>query len=254
MRRGFPMGIGLLICFFWRWVPDSFAAENPQTNNVEHWEEAYHAAKTAFQGTGSDAAAVVAFGRACFDLAESGVSHSRKAALAHEGIAACTQGLIVAPASGELHYYLAQNLAELAQTKRLGALRILRQMEDHWQTARTLNEDLDYAGPDRSLGLLYREAPLWPASVGSRSKARQHLERAVKIAPDYPENRIALAEALHAWHEREHAREVLKAIEAGWDEARQKFSGERWEADWRDWTRRKEALVKELGEHRAKGK
>ena len=53
-----------------------------------------------------------------------------------------------------------------------------------------LDPNYDLAGADRALGLLYYEAPGWPLSVGNKNKARQHLQRAVKLAPTYPENQL----------------------------------------------------------------
>ena len=70
-------------------------------------------------------------------------------------------------------------------------------MEADFTRARELDERYDWAGPDRNLGLLYRDAPAI-GSVGSRSKARRHLKRAVELAPQYPENRLNLARGLPA--------------------------------------------------------
>jgi hypothetical protein len=86
------------------------------------------------------------------------------------------------------------NLGQLARTKGLSALKLVDQMEGEFTRARDLDEHLDYAGPDRSLGLLYRDAPVI-GSVGSRTRAREHLRRAVEVAPQYPENRLSLIEA-----------------------------------------------------------
>jgi len=55
-------------------------------------------------------------------------------------------------------------------------------MERRFHTARQLQETLDYAGPDRNLGLLYWRAPGWPASVGSRPQAA----RISNVPPNSP--------------------------------------------------------------------
>jgi hypothetical protein len=44
------------------------------------------------------------------------------------------------------------------------------------------------------LGRLYHQAPGWPISIGNKSKAADHLERAVKLAPTFFHNRLYLAE------------------------------------------------------------
>src|SRR5260370_16378550 len=44
-------------------------------------------------------------------------------------------------------------------------------------------------------------APSW-ISIGSKSKARKHLIHAVELAPNYPENRLNLAEGYVKWSDR----------------------------------------------------
>lgn len=101
-----------------------------------------------------------------------------------------------------------------------------------------LDEHVDFAGPDRSLGLLYLQAPGWPTSIGSRIKARQHLRRAVELAPQYPENRLTLIEACIRWGDRKGVQRELKAIEDRWTGARTNLVGEAWAAAWEDWEAR----------------
>ena len=94
------------------------------------------------------------------------------------------------------------NLGQLARTETLGALKLVREMEREFKTAAELDGHFDYAGPERSLGLLYRDAPGWPVSIGSRRKAREWLEQAEKLAPEYPENHLNLVESYLQWHDR----------------------------------------------------
>ncbi len=115
------------------------------------------------------------------------------------------------------------NLGQLARTKLLGALKLVTEMEAEFKAARRLDEHLDFAGPDRSLGLLYLEAPGWPTSVGSRTKARQHLRRAAELAPQYPENRLTLLEAYLRWGDHNGVQRELKALEEIWPAARTNF-------------------------------
>ncbi len=77
------------------------------------------------------------------------------------------------PNSAPAHYYLAMNLGQLARTEFLGALKLVREMEREFKTAAELDAQFDFAGPERSLGLLYRDAPGWPVSIGSKRKARE---------------------------------------------------------------------------------
>src|SRR5882672_5305593 len=152
------------------------------------------------------------FGRACFDLAEFATNNSERVEIAEQGIAACRQLIASDSNSAPAHYYLAMNLGQLARTKGLGALRLVNEMEREFSSARSLDEHFDNAGPDRNLGLLYLDAPSI-GSIGSRRKARQHLQRAAELAPQYPENRLNLIEAYLKWGDRADGRRELKALE-----------------------------------------
>src|SRR5947209_1537672 len=141
------------------------------------------------------------FARACFDVADFSTNNTEREEFAEQGIAACKQVLAENHDSAVAHYYLGMNLGQLAQTRGVSALKLVDQMEHEFKLARELDEKLDYAGPDRNLGLLYRDAPAW-VSVGSRSHATKHLLRAAELAPDYPENRLNLVESYIKWSDR----------------------------------------------------
>ncbi|HNQ90569.1 MAG TPA: hypothetical protein PKM73_18295 [Verrucomicrobiota bacterium] len=186
------------------------------------------------------------FARACYDWAEFATNNLQRAAIAREGIDTARAALAAAPESGPATYYLAMNLGQLARTKKLGALSIVSEMRDVFRRARVLDPTFDYAGPDRCLGLLHREAPGWPVSVGSRPLARQHLEQAVRLSPSYPENRLNLLEAVLEWKDDPAIRREHAAFEALLPEARRQFAGETWAASWADWDRRFETVRAKL--------
>lgn len=191
-------------------------------------------------------------GRAAFDLAEVTSRDKEKARLAEIGRAACRAALVESPASAPAHYYLALCLGELAQTKSVGALRLIHEIQSEFETARVLDETFDYAGSDRGLGLLYLEAPSWPTSVGDRKKARQHLERAFFLAPEYPDNRLSLLELLVRVKDYRAAVAQFGALEAMWAKAKTQFTGEEWDAAWREWEHHKVSLAAKI-EKLAKG-
>jgi tetratricopeptide (TPR) repeat protein len=188
------------------------------------------------------------FARACFDRAEYATNDTERVIIADQGITACRQVLARQTGSAPAHYYLGMNLGQLARTKTLGALRIVDEMEREFKAARQLDEQLDFAGADRNLGLLYFEAPAF-ASVGSRSKARQHLQRAAELAPDFPENRLNLAEAYLKWADNNGVTRELKALEKLWPKAHTDFTGEAWAASWSDWEARLKRARKTIEEH-----
>jgi hypothetical protein len=177
------------------------------------------------------------FARACFDLADFSTNSAQRAALAERGMAAAREAIKQNPNSAPAHYYLALNLGQLARTRGIGALKLVEQMEREFSLARNLDPLFDHAGADRALGMLYRDTPAI-LSIGSRSKARHHLQQAASLAPNYPDNRLTLLESYLQWGDRNGALRELKALDALLPVAREKFSGPAWAADWADWENR----------------
>ena len=194
----------------------------------------FQEAQSAYSLHPKDAEAAWQFGRACFDWAEFSTAREQRAEIAQKGIDACRQSVAQHPDSAPLHYYLGLNLGQLARTRSLGALKLVEQMEPEFAQAIRLDPHFDYAGPDRSLGLLYRDAPTL-ISIGNRTKAREHLRRAVELAPEYPENRLDLVESYLKWGDRAGARQELATLEKSWPKAREIFKGPAWTASWADW-------------------
>ncbi len=200
------------------------------------------AARATLQAAPTNTEAAWKFGSACFDRGEFATNDTERATLAVEGINAMRELIARAPKLAAGHYYLAMNLGQLARTKTLGALPLVDQMEVEFKTAHDCDEHWDFAGPDRNLGELYFEAPGWPASIGSRSKARKHLERAAEVAPDYPENHLNLLEAYLKWDDAKGTRREVIAIKKLWPAAQTNFAGEAWQSNWADWNARRDRL------------
>lgn len=195
----------------------------------------YEEAHSGYQKSPGQSTAAAVLARACFDRAESVSSKPVRIGLAKEGVEACRAALKEYPADVACHYYLGLNLGILAQAQPWRALSCIREMETEWQTCQLLEAGFDHAGPDRSLGMLYAHCPPPPLGVGSRSKARIHLARAVALAPDYPENSLQWIEFLIQRGEKEAAIEAFKMLEARIPEARQRLTGESWAATWKLW-------------------
>ena len=187
------------------------------------------------------------FARAAFDMGDLATNNSQRAEIAQEAIDACKHALAQKPDSAQLHYYLGLNQGQLARTRTLGALRLVDQMEREFTRAIELDPRFDYAGAERSIGLLYRDAPVL-ASIGSKSKARTHLQRALELAPGYPENRLNVVESELKWGERKAARSDLKVLEEALPAARSEFSGSAWVGSWADWNSRVQKARKTLEE------
>jgi len=237
----FGFRISVFLALFVLALMATVAAPPPQVLQRYHDTQAKHQARL------QDATLAWQYGRACFDLAEYATNNTERAELAEQGIAACRQAIAQDSKSAASHYYLGLNLGQLARTRGLSALGLIKEMEGEWITAAGLDRALDYAGPERTLGMLYRDAPSF-ISVGSRSKARQQLTRAVEIAPHYPENRLELVETYLKWKDRAAARRELQALEKVLPAARREFSGVAWKDNWRDWDSRLETLKKQAAE------
>jgi hypothetical protein len=212
---------------------------------AERARAAYQSAQSQFQSNTNGPALAWQFARACFDWADWATNKEQRAAIAQEGMTASQQSLLLAD-SAPGHYYLALNMGQLAQAETLGALKLVREMVQEFNTTAELDPHFDFAGADRGLGLLYRDAPGWPVSVGSRRKAREYLEAAVTLAPNDPENVLNLAESYLKWDDPVNAKNQLRVLDGLWPKAQKDFTGPAWERSWDDWSKRRDELRKEL--------
>jgi len=215
-----------------------------ETNFAERANKIFIETGKRFDTDTNDDETAWEFARACFDWAEFAPDNNAREKLAEKGIAASRRAIAL-KSTAPAHYYLAMNLGQLARTKTFGALKLVYQMETEFDAARVLDEKFDNAGPDRNLGLLYREAPSF-GSIGSRTKARQHLRRAVELAPDYPENRLNLIESYLQWGDHTGPAGELKALEDLWPAATKKSTSEEWAPSWADWQNRFAAVKKKI--------
>jgi tetratricopeptide (TPR) repeat protein len=209
-------------------------------------EAEFHRAQAKFQGDANNPTNAWQLARATFDFANYSTNDTQRAALANLGIAACRPLVTREPKLAAGHYYLAMNLGQLARTELIGALALVKEMEPEFQKAGKLDPLLDHAGPERNLGLLYRDAPGWPVSIGNPSKAEPLLKQAVKLAPDFPENYLHLIESYLRWNELDAAKKELRALDAIWPTARTNLTGDKWAQSWDNWTMRRNAARKQL--------
>jgi len=226
----------------------AMADNSQQKIFADRAETTFHQAQRQFQADESSLTNAIQFAHACYDFADFAASDSQRASLADMGIQVCNKILAADPKAAGGHYYLAMNLGQLARTKSLGALKLVKDMESEFKTALDLDPGIDYGGPARSLGLLYRDAPGWPMSIGSKRKAKTYLDQALKTAPDFPENPLTVIESDLKWGDRADAKKQLDTLDVLWPQAQKKFSGENWERDWADWTARREVVRKKLNE------
>ncbi|MGH8023709.1 MAG: hypothetical protein ACRED1_09015, partial [Limisphaerales bacterium] len=190
-------------------------------------ESAFVHAQARYRSQMDDPAIAVDFARACYDWADWATNKAQRANIARKGIAACQQSLLFTNAAAG-HYYMAMNLGQLARTETLGALKVVRQIERQFLMAADLDPREDFAGAERGLGLLYRDAPGWPLSIGNRSRAQSYLQGAVALAPNDPENVLNLAESELKWGKKMAAKKEMAALDALWSAAQKSFTGPAW--------------------------
>jgi hypothetical protein len=191
-----------------------------------------------YQRTPTNAEVAWQYARACFDRSEFATNRAQRAEFARLGIDVARASVALRPDLAATHYYLGLNLGVLADaTRNLGGLKLVSEMEASFKKAAQIDPLFDYAGPDRCLGLLYRDAPGWPISAGSKSKARLHLEQARQLAREYPENQLIMLETWLKWGEKEKAVAELEKVDTVLAQARLKLTGESWGWSWSDWDR-----------------
>ena len=222
------------------------AGEEQTKISREFAKKEFQRAQAQFQSDKNNSTNAWQFARAAFDFAEFSTNDTERVALANQGIAVCRPLIVSEPELAAGHYYLAMNLGQLARTEYLGALALVKEMEPEFQKAGKLDPLLDHAGPERNLGLLYRDAPGWPVSIGNPSKAQPLLKQAVKLAPDYPENYLHLIESYLKWNEPDDAKKELRALDAIWPAARTNLIGDQWAQSWDNWSMRRNAARRQL--------
>lgn len=234
----------VLLMFFW--LMGGAQAENTANVFQLRAEKAYQAAREAYLAAPKNDEAVWRFGRACFDLGEFAKDDDAREKLAVEGIEVCRALVARSPKHAAGYYYLGMNLGQLARTKTLGALSIVREMEQVFKRSAELDNKVHFSGADRCLGILYLEAPGWPTSIGNKSKSRHHLQRCVELSPEYPDNHLELMEAYLEWKDTKALQRAAKDFEALLPKAREQFKGESWEENWLDWEKRWKAVQGKL--------
>jgi tetratricopeptide (TPR) repeat protein len=100
------------------------------------------------------------------------------------------------PAAPPCDYWLAAALGLQARERTATAKDGLSRMIDLLRRALRTDASIDHAGPHRLLAIVLLRAPSWPLGPGDPEAALPEAEAAVRVAPDYPPNELALGEAL----------------------------------------------------------
>lgn len=124
----------------------------------------------------------------------------------------------IAPDLPDCDFWLGAALGVQARERPATGLSALSKIEAAFKRAAEASPEMEEAGPDRALAYLYLRAPRWPRGPGDPDLGLVHAKKAVALRPDYPPNRLALAEALAAAGDTtgslEAGREALRLAEA----------------------------------------
>ena len=146
-----------------------------------------------------------------FRLGNAAEQEAEKRKFHEEGFRLAESARAAAPANpGALLQWTLHASAIAALDKNLAALRRIKEIEATLLHLRDLAPAYDHAAADRTLGLLYRNAPMI-ISVGSTVRAGRHLKEAFARDPAYPGNCIFLADFYLGEGDKREARKLAKA-------------------------------------------
>jgi hypothetical protein len=167
----------------------------------------YRAAARASALAPDDAALALLTARCAFLTADFETDEAVVVPLTDQGLAAVAKA---DPTGKEplAAYYHALLLGMAVRLKGLDALGRLPEVLDALKVAKEKPE-VDLGGPLRVLGMLYLNAPAWPAGPGDLEASLDLLKDAVTRYPSHPLNHLYFAEALHENDQRDAARSEL---------------------------------------------
>ncbi|MBN1282756.1 MAG: tetratricopeptide repeat protein [Proteobacteria bacterium] len=123
-----------------------------------------------------------------------------KQGLAEKGIEAAERCLMAAPENPGCYYWRAVNTGIYHSVRIAGYQRGVKRMVADCEKIIQIDPGYENAGAYRMLGQIYTKLPQTAIHPGSVTRdielAESYLRKAVQLAPGYPENRLALAEAL----------------------------------------------------------
>jgi len=122
-----------------------------------------------------------------------------------------SRAIKLTPDSAISYFYRGLCRGKQGETKGIWAsLRIIGPFEEDMKKAVSLDPTVSNAGPHRALGKLYMELPF--ILGGDLGKSSFHLQEAVRLAPDYAENHLGLAQVLIKKNHSTEARESLHKL------------------------------------------
>ena len=122
-----------------------------------------------------------------------------------------SQAIDLQPDSAVSYFYRGLCRGKQGEMKGVWAsLGMIEPFKEDMTKAIELGPKVNHAGPHRALGKLYLELPFFLG--GDSDKAVFHLKEAVRLAPDYAENHLGLAQILVKKNNSTQARESLHKL------------------------------------------
>lgn len=205
----------------------ALSARRPDVTAVKRARELYLAAARADESQVEGLLGAVVTGAWLIEHSNDG---GLRAALATEGVQLAQWCRQRAPARIECDYRLALALGQQARERPATAADALPRLTALLERVVAAAPELDEAGGHRVLALVLLRAPAWPIGPGDPGEGLAHAREAVRLAPTFPPNLLALSEALDRDGSREAALDACARAEQA---ARQRLAaGDPDAAEW----------------------
>ncbi len=180
--------------------------------------------------------------RRSFLAARNSTEKSEKLKNAHQGIVYAEKCLKSAPQEPTCLYFHALNTGLYIKNHIPNYQKGLHQMVANCESLNQVRPDFEHAGCYRILGNIFSQAPsfsLNPKNITQDlDRSVTYLKEAVKIAPEYPLNRLFLARSLEEIGAKDQAQAELRAFDA------QTKTG--LDQDYPEWKKERDSLAQKL--------
>ena len=137
--------------------------------------------------------------RTCGWLAEYSPDEVERERFARDGLTYANTAIKQQPDGKEALFYHAVLAGFLGELDNSYGMDAVKKIEENMTALIEADFDIANGGPWRAYGVLQIRAPGPPVSVGSLRNGRKNLEKALKKAPEWPENHLYMAEAEFMW-------------------------------------------------------
>ncbi len=167
-------------------------------------------------------------------IAERASEVEERKRFAMEGIQYGNSAVEANAAGAEGRYYRALAMGQLADVDHDYGLDAVKRMEEDCLAVIASDARFEHASGHRFVGILYLECPGPPTSIGSMRKAKNHLDQALDLAPDWPPNRFWRGKLAREDGDDERAKREFQAVIDAPTPPGHTTEAEEWRADARE--------------------